>query len=191
MRNECNIIRDMLPLYVDNMASEDTISFVDEHLANCAVCRAALEKMKAPNALEMTASNTQNCDETPFKIFAKRWNRKKRIITLAFTVSLLTVALLGSCFVSYLTFDTANPLSAVSGLIQITFTDTAYVEIKHSPKVVLAQPGEAVLIEYMESRGFTELEGERLGALRLFTDGEEKECIMYSVNGYYSKWIWE
>lgn len=191
MRNECNIIRDILPLYIDEIVSEDTISFVEEHLEKCAACRTELENMKAPNALEIAASDTQVNDEKPLKAFAKKWNRKKRIVISAFAAVLLIVALLGSCLVSYLKFDTANPFSAASGFIQITVADKDYVEIQRSPKVVLAQPSDALFVEYMESRGFTEIENERMGGLRVFTNGEEKEWIMYSQNGYFAKWTWE
>lgn len=191
MRNECNIIRDILPLYIDEIVSEDTISFVEEHLEKCAACRAELENMKAPNALEKAVSDTRADDEKPLKAFAKKWNRKKRIVVTAFVAVLLIVALLGSCFVSYLKFDTANPFSAVSGFIQITVADKDYVEIQRSPKVILAQPSDALFVEYMESRGFTEIEEERLGGLRVFTNGEEKEAIMYSQNAYFAKWSWE
>lgn len=191
MRNECNIIRDILPLYIDEIVSEDTISFVEEHLEKCAAYRAELESMKAPNALEKAVSDTRADDEKPLKAFAKKWNRKKRIVVTAFVAVLLIVALLGSCFVSYLKFDTANPFSAVSGFIQITVADKDYVEIQRSPKVILAQPSDALFVEYMESRGFTEIEEERLGGLRVFTNGEEKEAIMYSQNAYFAKWSWE
>ena len=66
-----------------------------------------------------------------------------------------------------------------------------YIEIQRSPKVFLAQPSDTLFVEYMESRGFTEIEEERLGALRVFTNGEEKEAIMYSQNAYFAKWVWE
>ena len=46
MKNECNIIRDILPLYVEDMVSADTSAFVEEHLEKCAECRAELEDMK-------------------------------------------------------------------------------------------------------------------------------------------------
>lgn len=39
MRNECNIIRDLLPLYVENMVSDDTASFVAEHMESCPACQ--------------------------------------------------------------------------------------------------------------------------------------------------------
>lgn len=191
MRNECNIIRDILPLYIDEIVSEDTSSFVEEHLEKCAACRAELENMKAPNALEKAVSDTRANDEKPLKAFAQKWNRKRHIVVTAFLAVLLIVALLGSCFVSYLKFDTANPFSAVSGFVQITVTDKDYVEIQRSPKVILAQPSDTLFVEYMESRGFTEIEEERLGALRVFTNGEEKEAIMYSQNAYFAKWVWE
>ena len=43
----------------------------------------------------------------------------------------------------------------------------------------------------MESRGFAEIEEERLGSLRVFTNGEEKEWVMYSQNGFFAKWTWQ
>lgn len=191
MRNECNIIRDILPLYIDKIASQDTISFVEEHLKNCAACRTELENMKAPNALEKSTSDVQVNDETPLKVFAKKWNRKKRIVISAFAAILLIVVLLGACFVSYLKFDTANPFSATNGFFQIIVTDEDYIEIQSSPKVILAQPNDALFVEYMKNRGFTEIEEERLGGLRVFTNGEEKEWIAYSQNAYFAKWTWQ
>ena len=46
MRNECNIIRDILPLYAEDMVSDDTVSFVEEHLQACAECSTMYERIK-------------------------------------------------------------------------------------------------------------------------------------------------
>lgn len=35
MKNECSYVRDVLPLYFENMVSEDTAAFVEEHLKTC------------------------------------------------------------------------------------------------------------------------------------------------------------
>lgn len=35
----CNVIGDLLPLYVDGAVSEDTKKLVEEHLAECADCK--------------------------------------------------------------------------------------------------------------------------------------------------------
>ena len=47
MKNDCNIIRDILPLYAEDMVSADTSAFVEEHLTKCAECRAELENLKS------------------------------------------------------------------------------------------------------------------------------------------------
>lgn len=92
MRNECNIIRDILPLYIDEMVSEDTVSFVEEHLEKCAACRTELENMKAPNALEIAASDTQANDEKPLKAFAKKWNIICKVISfIMFIIMLISI----------------------------------------------------------------------------------------------------
>lgn len=46
MKNECSIIRDLLPLYAENMVSPDTAEFVEEHLKGCEACREEYEKAK-------------------------------------------------------------------------------------------------------------------------------------------------
>lgn len=191
MRNPCNIIQDLLPLYLDGLASEDSIAFVDEHLEGCPSCRACLERMKAPDALAAAVSAVPDADAAPLKAFSKKWSRKKRAVTLTLAAVLLIVLLLASCFLSYLKFDTTNPFSAAMGFLQITVAGKDHVQIQRSPRVILAQPGDAALASYMESRGYWELEEARLGKLRAFTNGEETEWVMSSQNRYFSKWVWE
>ena len=48
MSNQCNLIKDILPLYVEDMVSTDTKEFVNAHLEHCAECRAELERMRGP-----------------------------------------------------------------------------------------------------------------------------------------------
>ena len=35
----CNVIQDILPLYIDNVVSDDTKELVEEHLQNCEICQ--------------------------------------------------------------------------------------------------------------------------------------------------------
>ena len=44
----CNIIRDLLPLYEDGAVSEDTAQLVREHLEGCPACREEYERMRTP-----------------------------------------------------------------------------------------------------------------------------------------------
>lgn len=91
MRKMCNIIRDMLPLYVEGLASADTVSFVEEHLENCAECRAELENMKTPNGVEKAAADIQNSGAMPLKTFRRKWQRKKVVLVFATIIATIAV----------------------------------------------------------------------------------------------------
>lgn len=44
----CNVVKDLLPNYIDGLVSEETAREIAEHLTGCAGCRTAYEQMKAP-----------------------------------------------------------------------------------------------------------------------------------------------
>lgn len=46
MKTDCEIVRDLLPLYVDDICSEKSRELVDEHLAECAECSDMLCRLK-------------------------------------------------------------------------------------------------------------------------------------------------
>ncbi|MBR3955022.1 MAG: zf-HC2 domain-containing protein [Clostridia bacterium] len=46
MNMDCDIIRDLLPLYAENMTSEKSNHAVKEHLAACTACRQYLHELK-------------------------------------------------------------------------------------------------------------------------------------------------
>ena len=48
MKMECDVIRDLLPLYAEKIASPATNALVEQHLAECPDCRAQLEQMEQP-----------------------------------------------------------------------------------------------------------------------------------------------
>ena len=86
MKNECNIIRDILPLYVEDMVSADTSAFVEEHLEKCAECRAELEDMKKSNGFEKDTLSIEN-EVMPLKAFKKKWNRQLNLIMAVCTLA--------------------------------------------------------------------------------------------------------
>lgn len=51
MKVHCDVIRDLLPLYVEELASPATRELVEEHLKECESCSAALEAMKQAPAV--------------------------------------------------------------------------------------------------------------------------------------------
>ena len=46
MKISCNVIKDILPLYVENMVSGETREFVDDHLCECSACTAEFNALR-------------------------------------------------------------------------------------------------------------------------------------------------
>ncbi len=124
MRNECNIIRDILPLYIDEIVSEDTVSFVEEHLEKCAACRTELENMKAPNALEIVVSDTQATDEKPLKAFKKRYNRKLFFIVVTTVIITIFAPILLVRLSSQIAYCLLPVISLVFGIVLLSKSAT-------------------------------------------------------------------
>lgn len=47
------------------------------------------------------------------------------------------------------------------------------------------------LDEYMENRGFYFVPEEQMSGMLVYSNGSEKEYILFSINKYYSKWEWQ
>lgn len=75
----CNIINDILPLYADEVVSDDTKALVEEHLAKCAECTEKYEQMKREIELNMSLKAAEA--EKQAMLAAKKKLRKKRMIT--------------------------------------------------------------------------------------------------------------
>lgn len=91
MRNECSIIRDLLPLYIEEMVSADTAAFMEEHLEKCDTCRAELGGMKAQNDVEKAASDIPASSTMPLKTFRQKWQRKKALLVCASIIATIMV----------------------------------------------------------------------------------------------------
>lgn len=90
----CNIIGDLLPLYVDGAVSEDTKKLVEEHLAECADCKKAAEEMG--KELVLPVHETVRAAETSFLQKMKKTWQKRRIRTAVISVAVTAGVILGS-----------------------------------------------------------------------------------------------
>ena len=93
MKISCNIIRDLLPLYAEDLASEDTRTLVEAHLFDCAECTDILESMK-----QKTTVPVETTPESLNKV--KQLIRRKRILSVM--VALLTLITLASLVFTFL-----------------------------------------------------------------------------------------
>lgn len=95
MHITCEIIRDLLPLYYDNICSEDSRKLVDEHLATCSKCRVELEQFNT----EFKVKNNIE-DLKTIKNISRKWKKDRLSAFLIGTLLLSVLACIG-CFVSY------------------------------------------------------------------------------------------
>lgn len=49
---DCNVIKDLIPLYIDKCCSEESVKLVEEHLGDCENCTAELDSMRSFSAEE-------------------------------------------------------------------------------------------------------------------------------------------
>lgn len=68
-----DIIKDLIPSYIDGMTSEESNRLIEEHVANCPACKKYLEDMKKTLAIN-TVEETKKVDILK-KV--KKSNRKK------------------------------------------------------------------------------------------------------------------
>lgn len=76
--NECDMIADLLPIYLDNATKEETNAFIEEHLVQCETCRKNCEWMKksyievfekkADGAYKIKKKNTKVLKKVKLKI---------------------------------------------------------------------------------------------------------------------------
>ena len=83
----CDIVRDLLPSYVDGLTSETTNEAVNEHLKECPECTEALKRMKEPEK-----TNSEPKAEVNYLKKIRRRSLQKGFIVCAIIVILALAA---------------------------------------------------------------------------------------------------
>ncbi len=96
IKTNCELINDLLPLYADNVCSEESRTAVAEHIAGCEKCRTQLEKMGRPISVNPTE------DIAVIKRIKKRIRIEKIVIGLIAAIIIATVLF----FADFFTFST-------------------------------------------------------------------------------------
>ena len=124
MSNQCDLIKDILPLYVEDMVSADTQEFVNAHLEHCAECRAELERMRGSTKFVPNIDT----DIVPLKrikkdLFIRRLQTIFFTAIVACVVAIIAFGVLTSpAFFPY-SDDLLNVVDNHSGEIIVTFDD--------------------------------------------------------------------
>ncbi len=93
--NKCNVIKDLLPLYADEVCSEDSKEMVEEHISACEDCKQELEDYRY---------NTGLCEvptDVAMKNFKKKMN-KKNLKKIVIGVILSLAIILGGTYMLFI-----------------------------------------------------------------------------------------
>ena len=101
MKNSCEVIRDLLPLYADDACSDDSRRMVEEHLAECPECGGMLKRLRN----EEIESGLQMEKQTVIEYGAKQF--KKQSATVGSTVSGVFMIPILVCLIVNLTTGSA------------------------------------------------------------------------------------
>lgn len=114
--NDCEIVRDLIPLCIDDAASKSSVDFVNEHIGACKECRKIMEDMKGSLQIPISTSEQLN-NAKPFEKMRKLLTRK--IIQAAVISVLVVCAVFILCFLS-------NTKNLLNGKPLLTEGEAAY-----------------------------------------------------------------
>ena len=72
MKTQCDIIRDLLPLYTDGVCSEASSELVEEHLRECTECRGLLGELQETELENDLRSETESVIQYGLRRFRRR-----------------------------------------------------------------------------------------------------------------------
>ena len=135
MKNECDIVRDLLFSYNDGVLSQTSKELVEEHLKKCSSCRNVFEEIK---------QDSKEIDETKeidfFKRMKKKLNKKNIIISVS------VIFLLFIIIFNVLVFKNYNEIAST---MEIYLKDNVTDEEIENIKNKLIEVGDNIELEYI------------------------------------------
>lgn len=114
MNKDCEIIKDLLPLYVDDVCSIETKELVEKHLKNCNECKKIFETM------EKDEHNKNFEEKESIKNFNNKIKRNKKkavvISLIIFVIGILLIKYICSCILFNHIINKAHKFSDIDNM---------------------------------------------------------------------------
>ena len=89
-KNECKIVQDLLPNYVEDLTNEETNLFIEEHLRECNTCKKMFNNMKTEIQKPDKEANKNEVN------YIKKYNKKlKTLKTIIIIILIIFITILG------------------------------------------------------------------------------------------------
>ena len=107
MKLPCSVVRDLLPLYTEELASEESAALVREHLQECEDCRGRLEALRQPAA--PAPENAAPIKELKKTLRRRRWR----------TAAIAALCVFAILFSVLAAVTTEKPIDYREGLLDV------------------------------------------------------------------------
>lgn len=89
---KCNIVRDLLPSYIDHLCSKDSVNFIEEHMNSCIECRDVLERMKTEVDFSDEIDEVYKVEvKKPFEKVSRFFNAQKKLTNYLLLATLISL----------------------------------------------------------------------------------------------------
>lgn len=86
MKIDCCIVRDILPLYAENMVSQETADLIKEHLRECVDCKKEADYLTSDTLNHTEQLSFEEKDVLPLRKFAKKFNMQMQSMSYALII---------------------------------------------------------------------------------------------------------
>lgn len=143
MKNECEIVKDLLVNYEAGLVSSDTKEFVEKHLKNCTKCKEMLEMIREDEKKEEEKEKTKEKFEIKYLLKLRRSSLKSTIIASIVLVLVAIVCFIEPLHAKSIATNTYNAIQEIEKAdnFKITVTHKDYSRDKEYEDVFYYKDG--------------------------------------------------
>lgn len=183
----CEVIKDLLPSYIDGLTSKESSELVKSHLKKCDNCMGTYNSLKQSNFI-MDDREENISDKIEIKLFKKIKLRFMTIIStliISFLLIGITIGVYGNVL-----FQEGNPIPLIKSIVELELDKTEYAQFSDDPISYISKSKsdrENIIKEYMNEKEW--IYKEQVGSSYFFTkDGEEVSVPTSQYTRHYFIW---
>ncbi len=171
---ECEIIKDLLPLYADGVASEASLEMVERHLAECASCRKLLNEYMQPVFAESPAAKTSLVSGLD-----KAWGRLRRVAAVFMVCIIITATT-----IAWASYQTGRNMALRDPSFQQAEQMNLFTEVNQSKKLgPYTITVDKILLDSARTTVFYSVDPRLEGDSNIYINMDDNKGVHYDPRG--------
>lgn len=187
MSEKCEIVRDLLHMYIDDLTSKESNEFINKHLLTCPECTDYYNNLKEaiPELNKNEKAPSENTENNLMKKIRRKILGGASGLMIFFLTSGIILGVFGDAI-----FQEGNPVPIVKSIIKLESTDVDYVQFSEMPVKYISKSNidrEDIIKKFMKKKNW--MYKEQLGNAYFFIkDGEEISVSTRQFTRKYFTW---